>query len=386
MELPNIYSGDYKKLIAIPIFLAALSLALIFFISPIRLGVDFKGGIDVEMFSDAPPDTQAISLELEKNGYIVNSIQTSKTPTQYITKAELERSQKILQADDIKTDYYELREDASALEAEATFSNDTSVIDAAALARQNLNKIADSMFSLANVQNSSQDYESIHLLTKDFMAAYTQIKDEENRLLRSTFSNIAPDATVSFKERTSSLSASFIDRAIMVVIYSIVLTSIVVFLIFRSPIPSIAVLTGAGADILFALGAMAIFGIPLTLASFAALLMLVGFSLDTDILLTIRVLKRREGTAAERAYGAMKTGTSMSMSTMVAALAILAIAFITHITIYYEIGAVVFAGLIGDLIATWTFNAVILLHHVQDLEKKGKLGAERSLLSYIFRS
>ena len=172
----------------------------------------------------------------------------------------------------------------------------------------------------------------------------------------------------------------------MIVIYSVILTSIVVFLIFRTAVPSVAVLSGAAADITFALGAMSIFGIPLTLASFSALLMLVGFSLDTDILLTMRVIKRRDGTAAQRAYESMKTGMTMSFSTMVAFIALFALAMITHESLYYQISTVVIAGLIGDLIATWAFNAVIILAHAQDMEKKGKSFVQRSFLSYIFKN
>ena len=40
----------------------------------------------------------------------------------------------------------------------------------------------------------------------------------------------------------------------------------------------------------------------------AAFLLLIGYSIDSDILLTTKVLKRRMGTLFERVKSAMKTG------------------------------------------------------------------------------
>jgi len=114
--------------------------------------------------------------------------------------------------------------------------------------------------------------------------------------------------------------------------------------------------------------------------------MLVGFSLDTDVLLTMRVLKRTEGTPADRAYHAMQTGLTMSLSAMVAFGALFVMALMTHIPIYYEISAVVLCGLVGDVIATWCFNAVIILHYLEEQHKKGVKHEVRPLLSYFFKN
>ncbi|MFA5108182.1 MAG: hypothetical protein WC492_01465 [Candidatus Micrarchaeia archaeon] len=386
MDLPNPYKGDYKKLVIVPISLAIISLILILFISPIRLGIDFKGGIDVEMLSSAPPNLQMLKSDLEKSGYTVNEIKTNKNPAGYMTQAELSRSKKMLKADELKSAYYTQRKEVAELEANSVIKNDSALRAQYEQKRLELDKTANSLFELSGSNAIAGGFSTTNLLTKQVQASFVKISDEENSNLRSIFASDVPDASTSFKEMSSSLSDDFISRAFMVVVYSIILTSIVVFLIFRSIVPSIAVLSGAAADVLFALGAMAIFQIPLTLASFAALLMLVGFSLDTDILLTMRVVKRTEGSAADRAYESMKTGMTMSMSVMVAFASLLALAYITQISIYYEIAAVAIAGLIGDLIATWAFNAVIILAYMQDMEKKGKTIMKRSLLSYIFRS
>jgi len=55
-----------------------------------------------------------------------------------------------------------------------------------------------------------------------------------------------------------------------------------------------------------------LFKIPLGIASVGGLLMLIGYSIDTEILTSIRILKRHEGAAEERAYHTMRTGLTMT--------------------------------------------------------------------------
>ena len=57
--------------------------------------------------------------------------------------------------------------------------------------------------------------------------------------------------------------------------------------------PSGAVVLSAFADIVMTAAVMTVIGIELTLPTTAALLMLIGYSVDSDILLTMRVLKRQ---------------------------------------------------------------------------------------------
>jgi preprotein translocase subunit SecF len=93
--------------------------------------------------------------------------------------------------------------------------------------------------------------------------------------------------------------------------------------------------------------------------------MLVGYSIDTDILLSVRVLKRKEGTILDRTIGAMKTGITMSVAAL---LAVLSAYFLSNSSVIREIMFILIIGLIGDIIFTWVQNAGILRWH---LEKKG---------------
>ena len=93
-----------------------------------------------------------------------------------------------------------------------------------------------------------------------------------------------------------------------------------VVIYFKDNIPSFAIILCAVSDVLLALAVFNLMGLKLNTAGVAAFLMLVGYSIDTDILLSVRVLKRKEGTVFDRVIDAMKTGMMMSLAALIAVL------------------------------------------------------------------
>jgi preprotein translocase subunit SecF len=381
VEIPNPYAGNYKLLVAVPLALVLISL---FFIPSIQRGVDFKGGTLVTMQADQPVDANALKAALEQNGYQVSSVKSLPNPAGYEVEVEIERDANLTLAEELKTGFFARIPEVSLLESDVTVTNSSAeAVEKYAAARQKLDEVADGLFAIAGMEQPSSSYRNTNDLKQAAGEAYGLIMDGYSARLTSTLSTLVDYESASFNEVSASLSAKFIDQAFKVVAYSTILVSITVFIIFRSFVPSLAVLLGAACDVIIALGAMGLFGIPLTLASFAALLMLVGFSLDTDVLLTMRVIKRREGTPRERGYDAMKTGMTMSMALMLSFLCLFILASITHINTYYEISAVALAGLVGDLFATWLLNGVIVLWYLE--HGGGKAGEEhKPFLSSIF--
>ncbi|MEM7815635.1 MAG: protein translocase subunit SecF [Candidatus Aenigmatarchaeota archaeon] len=157
-----------------------------------------------------------------------------------------------------------------------------------------------------------------------------------------------------------ALGESFWTQAQIAVIIAFVLMAIVVFVIFRTFVPSIAVIIAASSDIIETIAFMQVFGIQLSLASLAALLMLIGYSVDTDIILTTRVLKVTEKNIDERIKSAMKTGLTTA-GTTIGALAILYISSVS--AVLSQIAAVLLIGLVLDLVNTWIQNAAIIKWH-----------------------
>ena len=149
--------------------------------------------------------------------------------------------------------------------------------------------------------------------------------------------------------------------------FAFLFMSITVFIIFREPVPSIAVILAAASDIIISMGGMSLFNIPLSIASVGALLMLIGYSVDTDILLTTRLLKRKEGTVVERAREAMKTGMTMSISAIASmvVLYLVTILLIPEAVTLSNIAAVLIIGLVADILTTWLMNLGILRWHME---------------------
>lgn len=178
-----------------------------------------------------------------------------------------------------------------------------------------------------------------------------------NALLNTKY----PDAKVD--QIGESFGKTLQQQAALALVFSFVGMSIVVFVIFRTFIPSVAVVLSAFADIVMTAAVMNIIGIPLSLATTAALLMLIGYSVDSDILLTMRVLKR-QGKLDEKLSGAFRTGIIMTTTTIAAVSAMLVVSYIGQVEVIAQISAVLLIGLFIDIMNTWLTNAGIIKWYV----------------------
>ncbi len=135
--------------------------------------------------------------------------------------------------------------------------------------------------------------------------------------------------------------------------------SIVVFIIFRTFIPSLAVVLSAFADIVMTLTLVNIMEIRVSAAGIVAFLMLIGYSVDSDILLTTKILKRREGELNERIFSAFKTGITMTLTSL-AAVVITLIIIMSLSSTLKQLFTILAIGLSFDLLNTWISNLGIL--------------------------
>lgn len=189
--------------------------------------------------------------------------------------------------------------------------------------------------------------------------------NEVTRKINSEYTNIE------IRQMGEVVSRSLQGQAVRAVIFSFIGMALVVFIIFRTFVPSIAVVISAFADIAFAAAMMDVSGIVLSLGTVAALLMLIGYSVDTDILLTTRLLKRK-GELGDKIKDAMKTGLTMTTTTLAALVALFFISSgsylvsaFTRIDIIRDISVVLIFGLIADIINTWMTNLGILKWYIE---------------------
>jgi len=163
----------------------------------------------------------------------------------------------------------------------------------------------------------------------------------------------------SFQFTGSTLSQSFFRQLLMAIVFAFIFMAIVVFIIFRIFIPSAAVIISAFADIFMSLTLVNLLGIELSTAGIVAFLMLIGYSVDTDILLTTRVLKRREGSINERIARSFKTGITMTL-TSVLAFTLALIVVQSFSVVLSQIFTILIIGLGFDILNTWITNTSII--------------------------
>ncbi|HNS25843.1 MAG TPA: protein translocase subunit SecF [Methanobacteriaceae archaeon] len=171
----------------------------------------------------------------------------------------------------------------------------------------------------------------------------------------------------SYRSVGALLSQEALTQVYYALAFAFLFMSITVFIIFRSMVPSLAVIIAAASDIIIAIGGMSLLGIPLSMASVGGLLMLIGYSVDTDILLTTRVLKDKKGTVTERAMKAMGTGLTMTIAAIGAMVALYLVValFIPAASTLADIAAVLIIGLVADIMTTWVMNLGILRWYME---------------------
>ena len=153
------------------------------------------------------------------------------------------------------------------------------------------------------------------------------------------------------------LGEIFFQQAIIVFIAAFVLMSLVVFMLFRTPVPCAIVIMSVIIDVCITLAVMNIIHVELSLPVLAALLTLVGYSVDTDILLTTNMLRSHEISMKERVTNGMKTGLVMTATALAA---LVSLYFLTGSIVLESIALVLIIGLCIDVFTTWFTNVGIL--------------------------
>ncbi len=359
-----IEKADYKKLMLIPVI---ISVIMIFFISVkgIPLGLDFAGGSWIEITLDRELEhstLEAIENSLQERGlenlelYSGTELGTNVYKITISTTTVVNGTE-ILEIKNLLENYVgELRgEDI----AEISLSKELD----ADVEEKIKNRITGSDLSF------NKNTSVLRIVAMDIDA------DELRRALE-LYLEIEPDIVLQEKNfRVESigktLGHTFWGQGLFAVFLAYVFVIGVIFVFFRDFIPSVAIILAATFDAIFALGGMSIFNFLLEPATLVSLLMLIGYSVDSDILLTTRVLRTSKGTVNERIDSAMKTGLTMTGTTMGAMLIIVLVTnTIIKIPALPDIALVLLMGLVADLINTWFLNAGILKWYAE--EKGGK--------------
>ncbi|MEM0475852.1 MAG: hypothetical protein QW343_03595 [Candidatus Norongarragalinales archaeon] len=377
MRIPNPYeSRHYKKLFVIPLLLIATAIYFILVSPGVQPGIDLRGGLLVTIHAEESVNIPALKAALASR-YPDADVIPFENPTGRGVEIQLPVDESLSRAEEAIKRVHELDVNLTRAEVEVAWwqqnaSNATALAEAQArvnAARTTL--LAECGVVLAASRSAKALPEDAHEAAKLADEEFSRAQQAYRDGLIAAVGSVVRVKAFSFKEIGASLSKFFVSKTREIVLWAFLLSAIIIFAIFRSLAPSIAVIFGAAADIIVTLGAMALFGIPLTLASIAALLMLIGFSLDTDVLLTVRVMKRREENAPQRAFQAMRIAGMMNATTIAAFGVLALVGYWLQIPTYAQIGLVAFiGGGVVDFVCTWCGNAPLVLWFVERKQKK----------------
>ena len=326
----NIFEGNYRAYLIVPIVLFVIFLILIFLIPGIKFGIDLRGGTSIIVRAEAQIDAAKLTEALKQNFQLEDLHVTAignGAIIEFAYEKNLFEAEKMLKTGKV--------DEKKMVEYLKNYLNIENIPENA-----DLNFWEDSLVKAK---------ENFNLKLQDVITAALNVKEPK----------------IQKKEIGPALGNLFWDSAWKVALIAVILIIIVIFIFFREIVPSLAIIAAAIFDVSAALAGMSLFGIGLSLASIPALLMLVGYSVDTDILLTTRILKRSEATPAKRAHDAMKTGLTMTFTTLAAATVMLILSYLTQMEVVFNIATIIVCGLIGDLISTWLMNAPVLLMYAE---------------------
>jgi preprotein translocase subunit SecF len=174
-------------------------------------------------------------------------------------------------------------------------------------------------------------------------------------------------SSYSIEVTSPELGVGFFRQLIIAIGIAFIFMAIVVFIIFRTFVPSIAIILAALTDIIGTLAILNILNIEIGAAGIAAFLMLIGYSVDTDIMLTTKVIRARELALVDRLKSSLKTGLTMTLTSLIA----IFIAFLfTNSLVLKQIFMILCIGLSMDIFSTWIGNISIITWYVKKKYKE----------------
>ncbi len=346
--MDDYFGKRYKKYMIVPIVLLIPMLILILIFPGLTPGIDLTGGNVLIVRSSSPLSEQQIVSSLGQEFTLVDlKVSTIASPTGYGAYIQYSKDPIVSEAEALLN------------LAELNLDND---IDSISYSNQVIEKLGGSAQEFSNSKLAL-------LAAQDALAKHKE--DFSVKLQNVLVEKLGLGSDVEFQKREISptLGAASMQSAIFISIIGMIVIVVIIFLAFRQVVPSIAIIQAMIFDVLAGLAGMALLGIPMSLTTIPALLMLVGYSVDTDIMLTSRMLKGKTGSPGEKATTSMKTGLTMTGTTLAALVAMIIVSYFYQIEVIYQIAAILLFGLIGDVISTWLMNAPILLWFVEKVRK-----------------
>lgn len=210
------------------------------------------------------------------------------------------------------------------------------------------------------------------LITGEQLATIVEVSvgtEETKTFLEEYLGYELTEENSSFEYSESSFTQDLYKQLMISLALAFLLMTIVVFILFRNLVPSLTVVSCVLIDMIMTIAVVNLLGIKISTGGIIAFLMLIGYSVDTDILLTNRLMKRKDGTTNQKILGAVKTGITMTLTSLFSIIASLLVVK-SFSPILTQIFLIISIGLFFDLVNTWVTNVSILKWYVYKKENR----------------
>lgn len=351
--MANFYEKNYKLYLLIPLVLLFVFLGFVLVWPGITQGVDLKGGSLLIIDAPKPVDQKQVADFLSKEFDLVDvSISAVSSPLGNKIRIQFVESKSIAA---LKTS---LDKASGLLKSNPQESRQYS-----------LQVLQGAKAFVSGTYSPNDKPEVLYGMASD---AYLKANQSFNETIKQKIIqnfNLGSNVAMQSESINPILGQLFWQGALWVALLGIIFIIVVVFIFFREIVPTMAIVFSGLFDAFAAMAAMAFFHIPLSLATIPTILLVIGYSIDTDILLTTRVLKRKDGTPKERAWDSLTTGVTMTSTALVSAIVMAVLSYFAQIDVMFTIAFLLVFGLLADLIGTWLMNAPMLLWYVEKKQK-----------------
>ena len=334
MKFESWYNKNYKKILIIPAMVLALSLIYltIFYIQTgdiINKDVSLTGGTTITIQTNIPSQELNDIISQTLTDF---EIQTISDNTGNQIQLSITVGEKNAKALEIILENF--------LEYKLTSENSSTETTSASLSADFYKQLIVAV-----------------LLAFFWMAAVVFLIFSKGK--KAKFWTIVLNVALGFFMGNFFLTINPIISAIIFIAFATILIRIYI----KNSVPAFAVMLCAFADIVMTLAIIDLIGMKISTAGIVAFLMLIGYSVDTDILLTTRLLKKHESTNTAL-FGAFKTGTTMTITSIIAITTAL-IVVLPFSSVLNQIFTILLIGLALDIFNTWITNASIIKWYVE---------------------
>lgn len=188
--------------------------------------------------------------------------------------------------------------------------------------------------------------------------------DQESELKNALKEKINfTDEQYSIEETGNTLGKSFFKEMISALIFAFIFMGVVILISYRSFVPSFTVIWSAVFDLIVTFAIISFMDIRLSSAGISAFLLIVGYSVDTDVLIATKLLKHKGGRGEfDMIYEATKTGLTMTLATVGA---VLAGYWLTNSIVLEQMFLILLISCLVDLPATWITSTSVLKYYVR---------------------